>query len=96
MSAICLSLVTNLRCESLPQFEQIILLIPPVLELLVSIGLIVSRWNNGKRHLVLAAEGFAFLVLAVLDFLAHLLPQAQSHLEVFKVLDIIVGEFGFA
>lgn len=92
MTTICLSLPTNLRCESLSQVESIVFLLPPILEIIFSLALVVSRWRTGVRHLFLAAEGFSYFALAVLDLLAHLLPEARATLETFKLLDIIVGE----
>lgn len=43
MSSICLSLVPNLRCEALTSPESIGLLIPPSLEVVFSLSLIVIK-----------------------------------------------------
>lgn len=49
MSSICLSLAPNLRCEELTRPESIGLLIPPSLEVVFSLSLIVIKYGVGFR-----------------------------------------------
>lgn len=45
-----------------------------------------------RRHILLAAEGWIFFSLALVDMLSHILPIARNSMQVFRILDIAVGE----
>jgi hypothetical protein len=46
---------------------------------------------NNRQHLWLAAEGWIYLVLALLDMVSHLLPAGRKGAETFKALDTVLG-----
>jgi len=47
-SAVCLSLVANLRCSGLRQREAVAILVPPVVEAVLISILIYTQWNKGR------------------------------------------------
>ncbi|TCD60873.1 hypothetical protein EIP91_009379 [Steccherinum ochraceum] len=95
MGTICLSLAPILRCQSLNRIQSAVLFIPPALEVVFSLTLIVGKRGNDRKHLFLAAEGLAYAVLSLLDLLAHLVPAVSNNLAAFKGLDITVGSLSF-
>lgn len=46
-----------------------------------------------RKHLFLAAEGIAYAALSFLDLLTHEIPAISNQLDMFKSLDLFVGEF---
>ncbi|PCH36870.1 hypothetical protein WOLCODRAFT_167158 [Wolfiporia cocos MD-104 SS10] len=52
-----------------------------------------SKVNRQRiaKHVLLAAEGFAYFALALLDALVHLIPAVGMSINVFKPLDILEG-----
>lgn len=89
MTATCLSLAPNLRCQTLTLLESSLIIIPPVLEIIFCIGLCIIKQGQDKKHLLLAFDGFLYFVLALLDVLAHV--AAQSSYTAFKAFDITIG-----
>lgn len=53
MSSICLSLAPNLRCQGLTSSEAVGLIIPPLVEVVFSLGLIVIKRGSGLRCVTL-------------------------------------------
>ncbi|KAL4251047.1 hypothetical protein ABKN59_006225 [Abortiporus biennis] len=96
MGTICLSLAPILRCESLTRVEAIALIIPPALEIVFAIGLVILKRGTGKKHLLLSAEGLVYFTIALLDLLIHLIPGAHHSLSFFKGIDTTIGVISFA
>ena len=92
MGSICLSSASILRCTSLTRIQSIILIIPTALEVIFSTLLIFVNWGNGRRHLLITAEGCVYAALALVDLLSHILPAAQKDLDIFRALDRAIGE----
>lgn len=95
MGSICLSSASILRCTSLTRIQSIILFIPTALEVIFSILLIFVNWGNGRRHLLITAEGCVYAALALVDLLSHILPAAQKDLNIFRALDRFLGVASF-
>ncbi|KAH8102171.1 hypothetical protein BXZ70DRAFT_930678 [Cristinia sonorae] len=91
MGTICLSIAPILRCQSLNRVQSGILFIPPVLEVVFSLTLVVSKRGKDRKHLLLAGEGIVYAVLALIDLLAHIIPSASNNLAIFRGLDIAIG-----
>lgn len=90
MRAICLSLAPILRCESLTRLESAVFILPPGLEVLFCVGLLVLRGCD-RKHVLLTSEGLTYFTLALLDLLVHIIPAIGDSLTVFKPLDILIG-----
>ncbi|EPQ51754.1 hypothetical protein GLOTRDRAFT_132572 [Gloeophyllum trabeum ATCC 11539] len=95
MTGYCLSLAPILRCESLTRIESEVLIIPTALELLFSFSLVIINWGKGRRSFLLAAEGWVYFSLALIDLLAHIFPATRNSFNVFRILDIVVGAASF-
>ncbi|KAH6910597.1 hypothetical protein BKA70DRAFT_1560504 [Coprinopsis sp. MPI-PUGE-AT-0042] len=96
ISTTCLSAASILRCPSLTRFQYAILLIPTVLEAIFVSSLAVMVWKAGqKRHLLLTSEGWAHLILGVVDLLSHVLTPARTDVAVFSAFDIGLGVASF-
>jgi len=95
MGTICLSLAPILRCQSLNRIQSAVLFIPPVLEVVFSVTLVVAKKGRDRKHLLLAGEGFAYAALALLDLLTHVIPAISNNFTAFKALDILVGALSF-
>ncbi|KDQ56694.1 hypothetical protein JAAARDRAFT_58967 [Jaapia argillacea MUCL 33604] len=95
MGEICLSLPSILRCQDVSTIQSGALLIVTSVELLFSITLVLVKWGNGRRHLLLAAEGWLYYCLALLDFLSHFLPAARTYLPTLRALDLTIGALSF-
>ncbi|THH30486.1 hypothetical protein EUX98_g3697 [Antrodiella citrinella] len=95
MGTICLSLAPILRCQSLNRIQSAVLFIPPAVEIMFSVTLVVAKKGKDRDHLFLAGEGLAYAMLTLLDLLTHLLPGVSNNLVVFKALDIFVGALSF-
>jgi len=48
-------------------------------------------WISRRYSYLLAAEGVAYFLLALMDFLTHIVPALHENLFVFKIVDIILG-----
>ncbi|THH17978.1 hypothetical protein EW146_g2926 [Bondarzewia mesenterica] len=95
MGSVCLSLVPVLRCIALSKLETALLLIPPALEVVFSVGLVFAGWGAGRKRFFLAAEGPIYFLLCLLDFLPHIIPGIADSLSAFKVFDIVVATISF-
>ncbi|KAI0703055.1 hypothetical protein BC835DRAFT_1303289 [Cytidiella melzeri] len=93
MTAICLSLAPNLRCQTLTHLESSLVLIPPALEILFCVSLCIIKRGTDRKHLLLAGDGFLYFLLALLDMLAHVLTVVDNSFSAFKALDLIIGAF---
>lgn len=96
MSSFCLSTAVILRCVPLSRFQSIIILIPTVVEVVFTSSLVITLWNSGhKRHLLLTAEGWVYLLLSVFELLTHVLDSAQRDVDAFAGFDVTVGVASF-
>ncbi|KAI5120539.1 hypothetical protein M0805_004547 [Coniferiporia weirii] len=96
MSSDCLSEATIVRCEALSKLDNGIIFIPAVLQALLLAIITVVYWRSGKRkHLWVLADSCAFYTIALLDLLSHLIPEARTNLQVFKIFDFIIGILSF-
>lgn len=96
MSSFCLSSAPILRCVPLSRFQSIVVLLPTVLEVIFTSSLVFALWNSGhKRHLLLTAEGWIYLVLSILELLTHILESAQGNVNAFAGLDVTTGVASF-
>jgi len=95
MGSVCLSLVPILRCIGLSRTESGLLLIPPAVEVIFSVGLVIAGTGRGWQRFILAAEGPIYLALAILDVIAHLSPTFNTSLSSFRALDIVIGATSF-
>ncbi|TFY72564.1 hypothetical protein EVG20_g434 [Dentipellis fragilis] len=91
MGSICLSQVPILRCLDLARIETIVLIIPPALEIIFSLGLVIAGWGAGKKRFILAAEGPIYFLLALLDLICHIVPGIRDSIATYKTLDILIG-----
>ncbi|KAH7915877.1 hypothetical protein BJ138DRAFT_1176159 [Hygrophoropsis aurantiaca] len=94
-NTVCLSVAPNFRCINLSQLQFEVLIIPPALELVFCISLIMMKWGSGRMHLLLAGEGIIYFILALTDMLSHVAPAARNSLSIFKAMDIFVGSVSF-
>ncbi|PPQ92199.1 hypothetical protein CVT25_008973 [Psilocybe cyanescens] len=89
MGSICLSSASILRCTPITQLhENILLVIPTALEVIFSTSLIFAKWGQGRRHLLLTAEGWTYLILTVIELLSNVVPAVRSNLSLFRGLDL--------
>ncbi|KAI0061233.1 hypothetical protein BV25DRAFT_1827110 [Artomyces pyxidatus] len=95
MGSVCLSVVPILRCVGLSQIESTLLVVPAALEFVFSLGLVAAGKSAGRSRFILAAEGPIYFLLAVLEFLGHVLPTLESTVTGFKALDIVIGSASF-
>ncbi|KAJ7768601.1 hypothetical protein DFH07DRAFT_680909, partial [Mycena maculata] len=95
MGSLCFSAASILRCESFTALESQILIIPTALELIFSTTLIITNWGTGWRHLLLAAEGWSYFALALLELLSHTIPAVRDSVTVFSIVDIVLGATSF-
>jgi len=68
-----------------------ILIIPAALEVIFSTTLAIAKFGDGRKHLLLAAEGWMFFSLALLDALSHIVPAARDSIEVFRIIDMVIA-----
>ncbi|KAH0831207.1 hypothetical protein J3R83DRAFT_13786 [Lanmaoa asiatica] len=90
LSTVCLSLTPNLRCVSFTLGQSEALIIPPVIEVIISLFFIYLR-----AQFLLAADATLYFIWALLDMLSHVVPAARMSLSVFKELDFLVGAVSF-
>ncbi|OAX42215.1 hypothetical protein K503DRAFT_387978 [Rhizopogon vinicolor AM-OR11-026] len=94
-SVACLSLTPNLRCVPLNHIQFDVLIIPPVIELIFCAFLIFLKWGSHRAHLLLAADGIFYFILALVDLLSHVTPAARNSITIFKAMDIFIGSLSF-
>ncbi|KAA1472003.1 hypothetical protein DENSPDRAFT_838136 [Dentipellis sp. KUC8613] len=95
MGSVCLSQVPILRCLDLARIETIVLIIPPALEIIFSLGLVIAGWGAGKKRFILAAEGPIYFLLALLDLICHIVPGIRDSIDTYKTLDILIAALSF-
>lgn len=44
-----------------------------------------------RRHLLLTADSWSYLLLAIVDLFSHISPAARDHLRAFSAMDIVLG-----
>jgi hypothetical protein len=105
--SICFSNTVNLRCASFDKNNYLFLNIPTFLELIFSLTLAISRkefrrcisldfmvddnYSRDHRNWLLVLEGWSFLLLAVIDIIAHRVDAIQYSKLAFKIVDITIG-----
>ena len=68
------------------------LIVPPAVELIFSFTLVVSSASvEGKSRCILALDGLAFFLLALTDFLAHIVPSISTSLHAFSIVDTVIA-----
>ncbi|KAF8581113.1 hypothetical protein K439DRAFT_253336 [Ramaria rubella] len=95
MNSICLSVAPNLRCQGLTRLENIILLVPPSIELVFSLTLALSNSSCSRKRWILVLDGVSFFLLALADFLAHVLNGASSSVDTFEIIDFVLAGASF-
>ncbi|KAF9045529.1 hypothetical protein BJ165DRAFT_1477986 [Panaeolus papilionaceus] len=95
MGSVCLSSASTLRCASLSKIENVILVVPPALEVIFSTSLIFMKWGSGRRYLLLTAEGWVYLLLALMELVANIVPAVRDNLSLFRNFDRGIGVTSF-
>ncbi|KAG8216074.1 hypothetical protein J3R82DRAFT_8074 [Butyriboletus roseoflavus] len=90
LSLVCLSLTPNLRCVGFTLGQYKALIIPPVIEVIISLLFIYLR-----AQFLLVADGILYFIWALLDMLSQVVPAVRISLPVFKALDFLVGAVSF-
>ncbi|KAF8548293.1 hypothetical protein OG21DRAFT_1564865 [Imleria badia] len=90
LSLVCLSLTPNLRCVGFTLGQSEALIIPPAIEVILSL-FFIYLW----AQVLLAADGILYFIWALLDMLSHVVPAARISLAVFSALDFLVGAVSF-
>ena len=112
MGSICLSSAPILRCTSFTRGQNLAFFVPPVVEILFSSSLIFFNWGSGRyglsvyvlsklmktrrRHLLLTADGWVYLLLALMELLSQILPAVREDLSLFRTFDVGIGEYPFS
>jgi len=108
MGSICFSSAPILRCSSFTRDQNLAFFVPPVVEILFSTSLIFFNWGSGRcgqsvsafpklmkiyrRHLLLTADGWVYLLLALMELLSQILPAVRGNLSLFRTFDVGIGE----
>ncbi|KAF5325435.1 hypothetical protein D9619_009763 [Psilocybe cf. subviscida] len=95
MGSICFSAATILRCTYLTPLQTIALVIPTVLEVLCSSSLIFKHKSIGRKHLLLTAEGWVYLLLSVSQMISEIVPAVRDNLNVRRAFDTGIGVASF-
>ncbi|KIY67546.1 hypothetical protein CYLTODRAFT_454361 [Cylindrobasidium torrendii FP15055 ss-10] len=92
MGSVCLSAASILRCSPLSWTENIVIIVPPAVQLLISFLVIRTHGRNGSKYShLLIIESCISLLLAILDLVSHTLPAVRDVLPTFTALDIALG-----
>ncbi|KAG1903727.1 uncharacterized protein F5891DRAFT_83682 [Suillus fuscotomentosus] len=94
-SVACLLPAENLRCIPLNLIQIHTLAIPPVIELFFSLFLIHTTWRSRRVHLLLAADGVFYFILALVDQLLYVLPAARNSVATSRVAELFLGSVSF-
>ncbi|KAG2159297.1 uncharacterized protein EDB93DRAFT_278909 [Suillus bovinus] len=94
-SVTCLLLAENLRCVPLNLVQMHALTIPPVIELFFCLFLIYMTRKSRRAHLLLAADGVLYFILALVDLLLHVLPAARNSIAISRVAELFLGSVSF-
>lgn len=95
MSSICYSSASLLRCDLLSTNESIGLVIPVIIQAILTSTLTALLWARSRRHLFLACEGWIDLLLSLLNLFWELYPAVRRSPHAFKSLDIVIGSMSF-
>ncbi|PPR05932.1 hypothetical protein CVT24_006654 [Panaeolus cyanescens] len=95
MGSVCLSSASTLRCASLSRNENIVLIIPPVLEVIFSSSLIFMKWGSGRYVASVNSEGWVYLLLAMMQLIANITPAVRDNLTLFRNFDLGIGVASF-
>ncbi|KAG2058129.1 hypothetical protein BDR06DRAFT_994768 [Suillus hirtellus] len=90
-SVACLLPAENFRCVPLNPIQIHTLAIPPVIELFFSLFLIHTTWRSRRVHLLLAADGVFYFVLALVDQLLYVLPAARNSVGTSRVAELFLA-----
>lgn len=92
--SICFSAASTLRCDEPSHLQLQLLLIPPALEIFISLFLVLKEWKSvrmrGWGFWCLIAEGWLYTALAVADVLARMHPDPAGR--VTRIIELVVGE----
>ena len=58
----------------------------------VSFSRLILMHKSCRKHVLLASEVFFYFFLAILDVITHTVPNVGHSLDMFKALDIFLGE----
>ncbi|KAG2095679.1 uncharacterized protein F5147DRAFT_717777 [Suillus discolor] len=94
-SVACLLPAENLRCIPLNPIQIHTLTIPPVIGLFFSLFLIYTTWRSRREHLLLAADGVFYFILALVDQLLYLLPAARNSVATSRMAELFLGSVSF-
>lgn len=93
--SICFSAASTLRCDAPSHLQLLLLLIPPVLEIILSLFLVLKEWKSasmrGKGFWGLLAEGWLYAALAVADVVARVHHDPAGR--VTRIVELVVGAF---
>ncbi|KAG1721448.1 hypothetical protein EDB19DRAFT_1917312 [Suillus lakei] len=87
----CLLPAENLRCVPLSLVQMHALTIPPVIELFFCVLLVSMTWKSRRAHLLLAADGVLYFILALVDLLSHAIPAVTAS----KAAELFLGSVSF-
>ncbi|KAG2359876.1 hypothetical protein BDR07DRAFT_1378355 [Suillus spraguei] len=86
----CLLLAENLRCAPLNLIEIHALTLLPAIELFFCVYLIYMTSRSKRAHLLLAADGVLYFILALVDLLLHVLPAVQNSVTISRVAELFL------
>ncbi|KJA23812.1 hypothetical protein HYPSUDRAFT_65934 [Hypholoma sublateritium FD-334 SS-4] len=95
MGSVCFSSASILRCTPITSLQSILLIIPTALEVIFSSSLIFANLNGGRKHLLLTAEGWIYLILSLLELIRTIVPGVQNNVALFQGFDIGIGVASF-
>lgn len=91
----CLLLAENLRCAPLSLIEIHALTVLPAIELFFCVFLVYMTWGSKRAHLLLAADGVLYFILALVDLLLHVVPAVQNSVTTSRVAELFLGSVSF-
>lgn len=91
----CLLPAENLRCVPLNLIQIHALTIFPVIELFFCVFLIYMTWRSRRAHLLLAADGILYFILALVDLLSHVIPAARNSVAASRMAELFLGSVSF-
>jgi hypothetical protein len=91
----CLLPAENLRCIPLNLVQIQALAIAPVIELFFCVFYIYMTWKSSRAHLLLAADGVLYFILALVDLLSHVIPAARNSVTTSRMAELFLGSVSF-
>lgn len=52
-------------------------------------------WRSRRAHLLLAADGILYFILALVDLLSHVIPAARNSVTASRMAELFLGSFSF-